>query len=274
MLRPMSENVPAIIRWDQAYTRNGDGKLPRAVVHAIRTYMNNHTLTGWVRQETLARDTGLTLRQVQRHIAANVAAGWLTVTDPGNSSGKANDYRLTYPEDDGSVALSGRTTNMSGQARRICRTEDDVYVAPTSPSTSPRNFSRSSEERTSPPEKGDEYVALAADLPNRRSDPRDPFASPMQNVGSAQGAPSDPFGSGVSVFPVNDAIATGQSNDDIYVVLPDNSPDPEGWGDWNAKPREEHFTPWPADKPLPTLRDPFTTYVDDQTGERLWPPVA
>lgn len=106
---------PAIIDWDLAYTRNGDGKLPRAVVHAIRTYMGNNSLTGWVKEETLARDTGLSVRQVRRQIKANVEAGWLEITQQGNSSGLANSYRLTYPKKrDGYVPLGdSRRTDMS-----------------------------------------------------------------------------------------------------------------------------------------------------------------
>lgn len=87
-----------IIRWDQTYNRSGDRKLQRAVVNAIRTYMNNHTLTGWVKAETLMQDTGLSERTVREQIAANVAAGWLQVVKSGNSSGRANTYRLTYPD--------------------------------------------------------------------------------------------------------------------------------------------------------------------------------
>ncbi len=86
-----------IIEWDQAYNRNGDRTLQRAVVNAIRTYMDNHTLTGWVKAETLVRDTGIKERTVREQIAANVKAGWLEIVESGNSSGRANTYRLTYP---------------------------------------------------------------------------------------------------------------------------------------------------------------------------------
>lgn len=85
-----------ILLWDQAYNRNGDAKLPRAVVNVIRTYMDNHTLAGWVSQETLARDTGMTVRGVRKQIDANVRAGWLEVVRRG-CTGKSSDYRLTYP---------------------------------------------------------------------------------------------------------------------------------------------------------------------------------
>ncbi len=85
-----------IISWDQAYNRNGDRKLQRTVVNAIRTYMDNGTLTGWVKAETLVRDTGIKERTVREQIAANVTAGWLEVVESGRA-GRANTYRLTYP---------------------------------------------------------------------------------------------------------------------------------------------------------------------------------
>lgn len=85
-----------IIAWDQAYNRNSDRKLQRTVVNAIRTYMDNHTLTGWVKAETLVRDTGIKERTVREQIAANITAGWLEIVEHGRA-GRANTYRLTYP---------------------------------------------------------------------------------------------------------------------------------------------------------------------------------
>ncbi|WP_142395239.1 helix-turn-helix domain-containing protein [Mycobacterium avium] len=117
-------------------------------MHVIRTYMNNDTLSGFVKQETLARDTGLSLRQVQRQIADNVKAGWLEVAEQGHSARKANVYRLTYP--------TQMTTDMSTQGRRICHADDDGYVVPTTPSTSPG----SSPKRRTTPGRGDRYVAI------------------------------------------------------------------------------------------------------------------
>src|SRR6476660_7436014 len=150
---------PAIILWDHAYTRNGDGRLPRAVVHAIRTYKDNHTLEGWVKRETLMRDTGLSERQVDRHIAANVKAGWLEITSPGHSGGKSNDYRLTYPKADGSVTEI--QTDMSGKGRQTCPVKADVYVCPTTPTTSPRTSPQEKfEERTTRVGNTDGYDCL------------------------------------------------------------------------------------------------------------------
>jgi hypothetical protein len=158
-------SVPAIIRWDQAYNRNGDGKLPRAVLNALRGYMDNDTLSGWVSQETLARDTGLDESNVRRQIRRNADAGWLVVTKRGRA-GRASEYRLTYPEPgadarlpaDGAEAptvqirtvnhpdpnranLPGYTLQPGANARLL----PGEYARPTTPGTSPQEkFSRES----------------------------------------------------------------------------------------------------------------------------------
>lgn len=147
----------AIIEWDQAYNRNGNGKLPRAVVNVIRTYMNNHTLTGWVSQATLMADTGLSESQVRRQIKANIEAGWLEVVRQGRT-GKATDYRLTYPEPVTDDRLEGEGQSLTGHIRPVEDTDsnrshmtgynpqpvmDDrlqpvIDDTPTSPRTSPQ----------------------------------------------------------------------------------------------------------------------------------------
>lgn len=133
-----------IIAWDQAFNRNGDRTLQRAVINAIRTYMHNETLTGWVKAETLMQDTGLKMRTVREQIAACVAAGWLEVVESGNSSGKANTYRLTYPpnsavhrtlEDDKDRAVE-RTVEEEPCA--TAHQKGAVYRTPTTPRTSPQ----------------------------------------------------------------------------------------------------------------------------------------
>ncbi|WP_133058005.1 hypothetical protein [Mycolicibacterium vulneris] len=132
----MPEKLP-IIAWDQAYNRNGDPALPRAVVNAIRTHMDNRSLTGWIKQETLAEYTGLSVRQVRRHIAANVEAGWLEVTSLGNSSGLASSYRLTFPKADTDALLKADIRDQKA----------DMDVLPTTPVTTPGNYSRTSPEK-------------------------------------------------------------------------------------------------------------------------------
>ena len=161
-------SIPAVILWDQAYNRSGDPKLQRSVVNVIRTYVNSHTLTGWVKADTLAAATGLQIRGVRKQIAANVEAGWLEVVESGNSSGRANTYRLTYPKgvpqdtiatDDQPQRVSYRTP-LKGEG---CPTGPGKGVpqdTPTSPRTSPKE--KFIGEGTSP-EKGVPQDTLATD---------------------------------------------------------------------------------------------------------------
>jgi hypothetical protein len=149
---------PEILKWDQAYNRNGDGKLPRAVMNVIRTYMNNHTLAGWVSQETLARDTGLDESNVRRQIKKNTDAGWIVVTKRGRA-GRASEYRLAYPQpgadarlnvgDDESPTVQIRTVTGGGSNRAQmpgytpqpgadARLLPGADARPTSPPTSPQ----------------------------------------------------------------------------------------------------------------------------------------
>lgn len=115
-------STPPILVWDQAYNRSGDAKLPRAVVNAIRTYMDNDSLTGWVSQETLARDTGLDESNVRRQIKKNVAAGWLVVTKRGRA-GRASEYRLTYRQPGADARLDTETDQ--ALTAQICTVTDE-----------------------------------------------------------------------------------------------------------------------------------------------------
>jgi hypothetical protein len=151
---------PPILDWDQAYNRNGDPDLPRAVVNAIRTHMNNHTLTGWVKQETLSDYTGLSVRQVRRQIDANVKAGWLEVVKLGNSSGLASSYRLAYPKAD----IYGT------EGGHACPVKEDMDVLPTTPITTPGNYAV-----VTTPEKADIDVRI----------PPDPFGSGTRGICSS-----------------------------------------------------------------------------------------
>jgi hypothetical protein len=176
------EKLP-IILWDQAYNRNGDSKLPRTVMNAIRTYMDNRTLEGWVRAQTLAEDTGLQERAVWKQIAANVKAGWLQVVKSGNSSGLANRYRLTIPEvnpvrHDGNPVL-----------------QDMVNPVPQDRPTTPNNYSIGTTPK-SPVLQDMVEPALEGAGPNWDEDP---FASsePIMKIGSnsAQGEGSSSYDS-------------------------------------------------------------------------------
>lgn len=158
----MPTSTLPILLWDQAYNRNGDGKLPRATVNAIRTYMDNHSLSGWISQETLMRDTGLSESQVRRQIKANTEAGWLAVVTQGRA-GRASVYQLTYPQPVTDDRLTESTRSPTGQIRPVTDTTpnrsdmtgycsqpvmDDrlqpvIDDTPTTPRTSPQEkFSR------------------------------------------------------------------------------------------------------------------------------------
>src|SRR5258705_7049395 len=123
-------------------------------------------------------DTGLSERQVDRQITANVKAGWLEITSRGHSGGKSNDYRLTYPKADTSVMEMqtdmSALTDLPTKGRQICLPDTDIYVSPTTPSTSPKRS-------TSPVRDADINVCLAPD--------------PFEGSGSTEKYYSDPWGS-------------------------------------------------------------------------------
>ncbi|MFJ9371378.1 helix-turn-helix domain-containing protein [Nocardia sp. NPDC101769] len=111
--------------------------------------MDNRTLKGWVKQETLAEATGLDVRSVKRHIRENVKAGWLKVTERGNSGGRANTYELTFPS---------KVTRMSPKGGRACPPNGDVDVTPTTLRTTPKSSSLTTKKKkgdTSVPHSGD-----------------------------------------------------------------------------------------------------------------------
>ncbi|BBZ27865.1 hypothetical protein MMAD_21600 [Mycolicibacterium madagascariense] len=162
----MAKDVPAIIRWDQAYNRNGNPKLPRAVVNAIRTYVDNDTLAGWVSQETLAQDTGLDESNVRRQLRKNEDVGWL-VSKRGRA-GRASEYRLTYPQPGADARLDTTPTvqirtvrdqdpnraQMPGYTPQPCtdaRLLPGADARPTTPRTSPQEkFCSSDASRDDP----------------------------------------------------------------------------------------------------------------------------
>ncbi|GAB4678007.1 hypothetical protein [Mycobacterium timonense] len=262
-------STPAVIRWDQAYNRNGDPKLPRAVVNAIRTHVDNHTLTGWVKAKTLAEYTGLKERAVRAQISANVKAGWLEIVQSGNSSGLANTYRLSYPKGvvqntfDGSV--KGVVHDTIGQEKGVA--DDTVRVSssagkgvvhdtPTTPITSPGS---SPKRRTT---KGNGVVddTLAPD----------PFFGSRGGSFSEHDRRSTSESKGV----VHDTVSEGALDDtlsaeEIEAILT------ERLGKFGKvfEPPGSRTVRWPSGKPLPGPGepgfDPFAEYLDETTGEAL-----
>ncbi len=226
--------VPNIIRWDQAYNRNGDPKLPRAVVNAIRTHMDNHTLTGWVKATTLADYTGLKERAVRTQIAVNVKAGWLEVVESGNSSGKANTYRLTYPNH----VVHDTATKSSRAGNHV------VHDTPTTPTTS---LGSSPKRRTT---RGN-GVVLDTLSP-------DPFGSGGIDIDRPANATTE------SNHVAHDRVSKDALDNTLPVPLTWQTPS-IGF----ASTR----TPWPSGMPLPKLGDPnydpFMEYVDVATGQPI-----
>jgi len=184
---------PPIILWDQAYNRNGDPALPKVVINALRTYMDTWTLEGFVKAETLARVTGLSVRQVRRQIAANVEAGWIEITAKGHSGRKANDYRLTLPKGDMDVTISGPAKGVTDDTQRVTSmtAKGDMDVTPTSPRTSPRSSLSTSPEKgvmddTIPtdPKSGSGHLPVEESTSKSKGDTDvtiDPFASAPVN---------------------------------------------------------------------------------------------
>ncbi|WP_141682017.1 hypothetical protein [Mycobacterium malmoense] len=134
------------------------------MVNAIRTHVNNHTLEGWVKAEKLAEYTGLKVRGVRKQIAANVKAGWLEIVQSGNSSGLANTYRLSYPK--GVLQdMVPQTKGVPGDTVRVSsRTEKGVLQdTPTTPITTPENFSIKRSLKGTTPDNGVPQDTLATD---------------------------------------------------------------------------------------------------------------
>lgn len=216
----MPSEILPILRWDQAYNRNGDSKLPRAVVNVLRTYMNNHSLSGWVKAETLARDTGMSVRGVRKQIAANVAAGWLEIVESGNSA-RATVYRLTYPKGEPqftvqsvetvnhSSPFDGQRVNHSSRSdEEPCPTvhgNREPQFTPTTPRTSPEEkfFTTPRTMNHSSPfselcitdlEDSDEIASCGRSLTVEEEQVTDtavPAASQTSTVGSTAAEPED-----------------------------------------------------------------------------------
>ena len=260
-------SVPPIILWDQAYNRSGE-KIQRAVVNAIRTHVDNTTLAGFVGRETLARYTGLTIKQVDRQIAANVAAGWLEIVRPGGrnqSIRRANDYQLTYPtKKDIYVPDSDVGTFMSTGDGHLCPDDLDINVAPTTPLTS---------NRTSPERSSDGEDTFETEFDSRsHSVIEDPWAEPSTDQVQPQ---TDPFGSVGDDF-ASDATTPVPSDinvqylGDVSVPVDFVQHHRDKMHRNNPFYTEEEVILWPSGTPLPDdLDESGTTYLDDHTGAVL-----
>jgi hypothetical protein len=86
--------------WSKAYFQNEDRSLhkTRSVMAALMTYADFNDLTCYPSQQRLANVTGLSVDSVQRHLRANVEAGWLRVLRKGNSRSTSSKYELLIPD--------------------------------------------------------------------------------------------------------------------------------------------------------------------------------
>lgn len=93
----MAGPIP-LIEWQLAFFRCGDSKVKayKAVMGALMTYADNHSLTARPKIETLVNDTGMPRSTVIRHLSACVELGWLVRVQRGGP-GRATVYRLAVP---------------------------------------------------------------------------------------------------------------------------------------------------------------------------------
>lgn len=175
-----------IFLWNKLYFRNGDSKLPRAVVGAMMTLADKDTFEFWVSRATLGKYTGLSIKQVDRQIAANIKSGWLVRLERGsNLTERANRYKLTVPEMDSSVEADSEGT---GQMRPDDRTDVsdklDICVPLTTDRTTLKSSSNTSNNANTSNRGGAESTAYrwipkadAPDLPDVSSVDWSPFCS-------------------------------------------------------------------------------------------------
>lgn len=223
-----------VFEWSKAYFRSGDHAETTPTMAALMTYADFSDLTCYPSQQTLARATGLSVDTVRRHIRTNVKAGWLAIVEPGSSYKSATKYRLTTP------------STGAGRSVPAPRTDAARPLAPmqSTPSTDAR----------STPSTG---AALTTHVTSHGS-----------THGSIHGSTQD------LEDPLEGPLGGGPEGDNLPPIatnhVPTPSTDARSWGGTDA-----HTTRWPRDKPFPTERadlDPFTTYVDAQTGEAFETP--
>lgn len=145
----MADAYPKTL-WDQAYNRGGV-KLPKAVLNALRTWANPHTLECHATIEELAEWTGLSPSACWRQLNANEAAGWVEVVHQGHSGGKANVYRLRNPGENATVSQVGEDANCGVYAMN--RGENATETVAKTPNLkenkeTPRGVSKGKENRS------------------------------------------------------------------------------------------------------------------------------
>ncbi len=236
-----------IIEWDQAYNRNSDKSVPREVLNAIRTYVDNQTLRGFVSVQRLMDDTGLCKRAVNKQIRTNKEAGWLELTKRGNSAGAANYYLLTYPERElkfppqelkctPTTPLSSQkiTTSKERELKfptadcpsEVGQPEGDLYSDPWGGSESNRRLDDDPWGVSSAP---DASESSGGNLDSRESRflARDPFAPPIDRLVAA--LQSGPMDASSLIYAANlryDVLEEVVRGSELFVATPPYPPGP------------------------------------------------
>lgn len=160
-------------------------------------------------------------------------------------------------------------TNEPFSARQIDALRGETS-APQALVTSAPEALHSSETSSETTSEKNQYPTGTGDLPDNGPNfgPWD-FAG---SVGDPFGISSLPTGEGISL-PANPAEeqTQGSAMKAVEKITTRASgalvtSTPQAPPQWEVT---EHFTPWPGDKPLPSPPDPFTTYVDEVTGEPI-----
>ncbi|WP_076198958.1 helix-turn-helix domain-containing protein [Mycobacterium sp. GA-1841] len=233
-----------VFEWSKLYFRSADRNLheTKATMAALMTYADFDDLTCYPSQRTLAKDTGASVDTVSRHIRKNVEAGWLRKIKQGNSYKRATEYQLCTPRRD-----AGSPSTPTDQLPAGTQGVPPAAVHPT-PCTDAGSTTRRDAVLTT------------------HTTTHEP---PIQG-GSLENH-FDPWegSSGVDPSPIaTNEIPTPRRDAGSSPVTDGGSSDP-----WGPPPTSEYVepkdvrVPWPRNKPLPS--DPWTTYVDDETGEIL-----
>lgn len=171
----MSDNESPFYAWRSAVTSENGPSSPttRLVLLALSTYMNEQKTTAFPSTRTLASNTGLSRRAVEKHIRKARKEGWLAVSQQGRSGKgwKRNEYEISTPqpakvendvpheggEPDSPRGQEGGEPHSHGGEPRAIKVGNDVPL--NSPENTPTN--NPGKERASP--SGDTLPASSGD---------------------------------------------------------------------------------------------------------------
>jgi hypothetical protein len=239
------------------------------VLVAIFNHTDESGQRCYAKQTTLAAETGRSDRQVRRIIPELIRKGWLVEVRKGSGrAGLSSEFNLSTPEyrtpvsaipdaspkqipdthdrySEGIPDISGMNTGHLEQEYRTFGAQiPDTYVLPTDPLSDPATEPdqvRDGEDDRQGESEPDVYESVSS------SDP----GIPERDIFSGVPEPASWIG-------ITDPF-TGEAE-------PQAEAEPMPWDE-----PTECIIRWPAGEPLPQPRDPFATYVDQTTGEQLWP---